>query len=363
MHPRDAPRRLSFVPAFDGVRAVAVLLVVSAHLRLIAGPAYRRWQPKGGQLGVDIFFVLSGFLITALLLREEWATGAVRFGAFYIRRALRLLPAVLVFVAVYLVYAAIDHVVGSLTRSSVVSVVFYYANWKIVTAHAFPPIAPGLAHVWSLSIEEQFYLAWPALVVLLLGLRRRLAFVVFIMTGAIVAIVITRSLLLQHTPPGVLYFRTDMRADSLLVGALAAQLWVRARTPTRGLVPAAWVSLGFLAFCAWRLPVQSRFLSYGGYTLIAIAVAVILVTTLDSEWWVTHLLENRPLRAIGRVSYGIYLWHYFVFYVLSRHSRTWNPVGRVIIGLALTTFMVVLSWYVVERPSLRLKTRLAAARA
>ena len=353
----DPARRLTFVPAFDGVRAVAVLLVMSAHLRLIAGPDYARWQPKGGHIGVDIFFVLSGFLITALLLREQTA-GAVRFGAFYGRRALRLLPALLLFVAVYLVYAGLDHVGWSLTRSSVLSVVFYYANWKIVTAHAFPSIAPGLAHVWSLSIEEQFYLAWPLLLVVLLGLRRQLRSVVVIMTGAIAAVVVVRAILLQHTAPGVLYFRTDMRADSLLMGALAAQLWVRSRIPTRALAPAAWVSLGFLAFCALRLPVPSRFLYYGGYTLIAIAVAVIVLAILEVPWPVTRVLENRQLRAVGRVSYGIYLWHYLVFFVLARHSSTWNPAERVVIGLALTTFVVVFSWYVVERPSLRLKTRL-----
>ncbi len=354
------PRRLSFVPGFDGVRALAVLLVVSAHLRLIAGPVYDRWQPKGGQVGVDIFFVLSGFLITGLLLREQWSAGAVRFGAFYGRRALRLLPALLLFVAVYLVYAQVDHVSWPLTRSSVLSVVFYYANWKIVTADAFPFIAPGLAHVWSLSIEEQFYLAWPLLLVVLMGMRRRLSTALVIMTSAVAVVVVVRALLLQHTAPGILYFRTDMRADSLLVGAIAAQLWVRCRFRTGALVPAAWIALGFVAFCALRLPVDNRFLYYGGNTLIAIAVAVMLLAVLETQWSAKRVLQNRALRAIGKVSYGIYLWHYFVFYVLSRHTRSWNPGGRVIVGVALTTVAVLFSWYVVERPSLKLKRRLEA---
>jgi peptidoglycan/LPS O-acetylase OafA/YrhL len=357
----DRPlRRLSFVPAFDGVRAAAVLLVVSAHLRLLAGAGYARWQPKGGHLGVDIFFVLSGFLITALLLREEATTRAIRFGAFYGRRALRLLPALLLFVGVYLVYVRVDHIQWSLARNSIVSVVFYFANWKIVTAHSFPSIAPGLAHVWSLSIEEQFYLVWPLLLAVLLGLRRKLTSAVAIATGAIATVVVVRALLLQHTAPGILYFRTDMRADSLLIGALAAQLWVRARLPVRALAPSAWIALAFLAFCAWRLPVPNRFLYYGGYTLIAAAVAVVLLAILETSWSVTRVLETRALRAIGRVSYGIYLWHYFVFYVIARHTRSWNPAGRVVIGLAITTFAVVFSWYVVERPALRLKRRLAA---
>jgi peptidoglycan/LPS O-acetylase OafA/YrhL len=355
-------RRLGFVPAFDGVRAIAVLLVVSFHAQILDPGLYGRFTPRGGSLGVDIFFVLSGFLITALLLREDSVMGRVRLGAFYQRRALRLLPALVLLVLASIAYAVIDNIPADLERSSVLSVLFYYANWKIAYADSFPVIAPGLAHVWSLSVEEQFYIVWPVAMMLLLGVRRRLSVVLGVIVAAILAIVVARAVLFQDTPPARLYFRTDMRADSLLVGALAAQLWVRGLVPRRPLRAAAWVAfavvLWFVLFTGYR----DRMLFYGGFTVFACAVAIILLAIVDDAWGPDRVLRVGWLCAIGMVSYGIYLWHYFVFTVLAEHSAGWPAQARVVVGLGITAAITVFSWFVVERRFLRLKDRHRARR-
>jgi peptidoglycan/LPS O-acetylase OafA/YrhL len=346
-------RRLSFVPAFDGVRGFAVLCVVALHVRLV-DPGLD-WLPDGGGLGVDIFFVLSGFLITALLLREQDASGRVSFGGFYTRRALRLLPALVVLLAAQLVYAISVNTPPAIERSSLLAVLFYYWNWKIIVS--FPAIAPGLAHLWSLSVEEQFYLLWPAVVVCFLGVRRRLSTVVIVIGVAMAAVVIARIVIARHTLEAVTYYRTDLRADALLAGALAAHVWVRTTLPRRFLVPAAWLSLLFVVGCIVGTSHESKFLFNGGFTVFAFAVAIMLLAILDTRWPVRQVLSNRPLRAVGRVSYGLYLWHWFIFVVVARSLDDWPPLMRLVVALSASALATVGSWYLVERPFLRMKRR------
>ncbi len=188
----------------------------------------------GGFLGVDVFFVLSGFLITALLLREQADHGGVCFGSFYARRALRLLPALFVLLMAHAIYARIAHLPSAAEISTIRAAIFYYVNWYGVW-HVFG-VAQGLGHLWSLAIEEQFYLVWPTVLVLFLGLRRKTTRVTVILVAAIVTIGVHPALMWEHGTSWLFIFlRTDTRADSLLVGALLACLWVRRRTPTKGL--------------------------------------------------------------------------------------------------------------------------------
>jgi len=383
-------RRLGFVPALDGLRGVAVLLVVAVHFRRVVDPWTTQWVhsprlaeffntrsvptdgwvliskphpswaaqlvPKGGFLGVDIFFVLSGFLITSILLREQSTTGRVRFGEFYRRRALRLLPALFAFLAVHVIYASIIHVQAAIERSSIIAAAFYYYNWKLVSS--FPVVRPELTHLWSLSIEEQFYFVWPAILIFLLGVRRRLSTVVIAMGASILAIAVWRMILARHVSPGLVYFRTDAQADALLVGALTAHLWMRGKVPwKRFLAPAAWVALAFMTVCIFRLESDSQFLYNGGFTLIAIAVAVMLLATLETSWLPVRALMTRPLRAVGRVSYGLYLWHVLVFSIVVDHTRTAPVAVRIVLAFAITAVVTAASWYLIERPFLRLKDR------
>jgi peptidoglycan/LPS O-acetylase OafA/YrhL len=347
-------RVLTNRPALDGVRGMAILIVVYFHSSLLAPSLPLRRFAKSGGLGVDAFFVLSGFLITALLLREQAVSGHVQLGNFYRRRALRLLPALVVFLAAHVIYALVTDVPVAVERGSVFSVLFYYSNTWL---HR-PPTSQGLGGLWSLAVEEQFYMVWPLMFLLLLGIRRRLTTVVFITVGLIAAVCVHRAMLFQRgTPTLTLYTRTATRADALLVGALLAQLWVRGKVPKRGLTLVAWPALAFYLFAVSH-GVSRTFLYRGGYTLIAVAVGVVLLAVLESQWSVNDFLRLRPLRALGRVSYALYIWHLLIFAAVARIGDDWAPATRLVTGLVLCALVCSLSWTLVERPFLRWKVRL-----
>jgi peptidoglycan/LPS O-acetylase OafA/YrhL len=383
-------RRLGIVPAFDGVRGVAVLLVVAYHfrhlldpwtthyvrarsaprlpgepalahthlvlaLRVHPKPFFGALAPRGGSLGVDIFFVLSGFLITALLLREQARAGRISFRGFYRRRALRLLPALLLFVAAQLTYAMVTHVQWAAERDALTSIILYFWNWRLF--YTYPAVPRGLAHLWSLSVEEQFYMVWPLIVAVLVTARRRASTVIGTMVGCVAAVAVWRIVCAEHERLLLLYFRTDVRADALLVGALAAYLWTRGWVPPRRLLaPAAWVALVFVTACVFRLEPTNRFYFNGGFTAIAIAVAIMLLAIIDSNW-LSAGLTWQPLRAVGRVSYGLYLWHFFVFMMVSQKMAAFSSGTRIATAFAITTVATLFSWFVIEQRFLRRKDR------
>jgi peptidoglycan/LPS O-acetylase OafA/YrhL len=351
------PRRLGRVPAFDGVRGVAVLLVVWFHLGLIHvfSPSIK---PRGGYLGVDAFFVLSGFLITALLLREQTNRGRFRFGAFYRRRALRLLPVVFAFVIAHYLFAKSLHLSMAREHSSLYALLLYYTNWKAIWD---PPVALAFGHLWTLAVEEQFYLVWP-LVTAVLTVRTRTRTVVLVLGSAIAFVALRRGIMYQHNVATErLLGGTDTRADTLLVGALLAHLWVRSCVPPRRLIaPAAWVSTAFLAVCIAVCGPTRAFLYLGGLTLIAFAVAAVLLAVLETTWSGNRILEWGPLRAVGRVSYGLYVWHPLVFVWVAFETRHWSRPARFSIVMAATALVTFASWKLVEQPYLRWKDRLEA---
>jgi peptidoglycan/LPS O-acetylase OafA/YrhL len=389
-------RRLGIVPAFDGVRGVAVLLVIGYHfrhlldpwtvhyvrvrslihlpggaveqhtrfvlaLRIHPKPFFGSLVPRGGSLGVDMFFVLSGFLITALLLREHSTVGNISLRGFYRRRALRLLPALFFFLAAQLTYALITNVDWKLERAALVAFIFYFWNWRLF--FTYPEVPKGLAHLWSLSVEEQFYMVWPLVVVAFVVRRRRAAAVIGVMAACVVAIALWRVALAERERLLLLYFRTDVRADALLVGALAAYLWTRGWIPPRRvLVPAAWLALVFVTGCVFRLDSADRFLFNGGFTLIAISVAIIILAIVEAGW-LAGVLTWRPLRALGRVSYGLYLWHFFVFMMVSQQMSQFSSLTRIVTAFVITVTATLFSWFVIERPFLRRKNRSPAVPA
>jgi peptidoglycan/LPS O-acetylase OafA/YrhL len=335
-----------------------VLLVVLIHAVVNFRPSLLRTFVPGGFLGVDVFFVLSGFLITSLLLNEQSRTGRVSLGSFYRRRALRLLPALLALLALHLLYTIATGLPVRVEVTSVLYSMFYVANWVLVAGHEF---ANGLQHLWSLSVEEQFYFAWPLVTVGLLGARRSLRFVVCVLGALIVAVVIWRALLWKDGTNFFtvtrIYDRTDTRADALLVGALAAHIWTRGRFPRRGLLAAGWVSAAFIAVCALKIPVWQGFYYKGGFTLIAIATAFIIICVVEQPAGMARALSWRPLRAVGRVSYGLYLWHLPVFVAVHRYGKTWPWLVQLAVALPITAAFVVASWRFVETPFLRRKNR------
>lgn len=349
---------MSHVPALDGIRGVAVALIVWRHLELLV-PAWEDGAPLAGSfLGVDLFFVLSGFLITSLLLGEQEHTGAIRFGGFFRRRALRLLPALLVLLGAHLGYAAVAGLPAGLERSSLLSILFYYSNWKIASELY---VAEGLGHMWSLAVEEQFYLVWPFVVALLAGRRRPRALLPALLVAATVAVALHRAVLWRQGAGWLpLYVRTDTRADSLLIGALTALVWSRGPVVARSVPVVATAGLALVAVFAAVVPVDSPAYYLGGFTVVAVAAAAVVLGVLHGGWWGARLFAARSLRAIGRVSYGLYLWHLPVFTGVQRYGAGWSAPARVATGLSLAAIATIVSWWCIERPVLAWKDRLEA---
>ncbi len=363
--PSPAPRPLQHVAGLDGLRGVAVLLVVISHLNImIPRLDITRIQLvdgfiEGGYLGVDLFFVLSGFLITALLLGEERGTGDIRYGSFYARRAIRLLPALYFMLLCFAVYTLATDLPWPPAAASIQASVLYYYNWLVVLD--LGDVATGTNQLWSLAIEEQFYFVWPAILVALLGLRRSARTVTVVLVVAILAVAVHRARLWNDGALWLdLFVRTDTRADTLLVGALLGSLWVRRATPTRGVRPAAWLALAFVAVYLPLVEASSAVPYVWGATAFAEAAGAIVLAVVEGGWAPARLLAARPLVAVGKVSYGLYLWHFPIFHVVWRYGNEWPEGVRVVVGLGGAALATTVSWFYLEVPLQRLRGRYAA---
>jgi peptidoglycan/LPS O-acetylase OafA/YrhL len=335
--------QLPYRPGLDGLRALAVAGVVLYH----AGVS---WMP-GGFLGVDVFFVLSGYLITSLLLAERRREGSVGFKAFWLRRARRLLPAVLLVVFVCL-----------RTRGDALASLVYLTNWHLIAAsHSYfnafgrPSL---LQHLWSLAVEEQFYLFWPLILLGSLKLVGRRYTVLLTVVLALSSTALMWGLYNPNQDPSRVYYGTDTRASTLLVGALLAFAWPLggfrdeiSRRAARVLDGVGCVALaGVLAFFV-RVQDYDPWLYRGGFLLIALCTAVLIAVVVHPASALGRALGTRTLRWIGVRSYGIYLWHWPVM-MLTRPGIDvpWRGTGVILAQIALTIALAALSYRYVEMP-------------
>ncbi|MBM3674006.1 MAG: acyltransferase [Actinobacteria bacterium] len=345
---------LTYQAALDGVRAFAVLAVLLYH-----GDVAR---VRAGFLGVDIFFVLSGFLITMLLLREYDATGCVDQRRFWTRRARRLLPAlfaVVVFVCAYATFAAARSELNTIRLDGIASLL-YVQNWRLIVSEqsyfAQFHLPSPFRHMWSLAIEEQWYLIWPIVLPALLRVARGRLLRVALMTAGLGIASALLMLVLAHpgSDPSRAYYGTDTRAQGLLLGALLGIAWTWRPGPTSRAGRAVVQALGLAgaAYLAWMVVTADDFdpgLFAGQFTFVAIAAAA-LVAAAMTPGVVRVGLALAPLPAIGRISYGLYLWHWPIYLWLTG-SRT-GISGNTLLALRLlVTFAVaIVSYCFLERP-------------
>jgi peptidoglycan/LPS O-acetylase OafA/YrhL len=351
------------VRGLDGLRALAVMAVLLYHADWKSVP--------GGFLGVDVFFVLSGYLITSLLLREWQSTGGFSFRGFYLARARRLLPG-LIGLLVGTGFAALlfasDAV--AMVRRELIPSLAYFLNWFSIYGHTSyfqqtgrPPL---LLHLWSLAVEEQFYLIWPVVVLLVLrhhrGKRGRRMLRTVAICGAMLSAGWMALLAAWHgfpvpNDPSRAYYGTDSHASGLMLGAALACVWSLGSWPTlvryrRNVLDA----VGVVALCwlLWIFHTASEFsywLYRGGFLLYSVVALVLVAVVAHPESRLGWAMGQQPLRWIGERSYGIYLWHWPIF-MLTRPGLDIPVTGHanLILRLALTAMAAEISWRCLEQP-------------
>ena len=343
-------RTIAYQPALDGVRALAVLAVLLFH-------AGFSWM-SGGYLGVSVFFTLSGFLITSLLLTEHRATGSVQASAFYTRRARRLLPASLVCLAGVCVLAAFGAWDGiTKLRRDVLGALLQVFNWvKLASGESYADLTAAQAglrrpldHYWSLAIEEQFYWLWPLAFLGIMWWCRRRQFsptrvvLVLVLLASIAAPVIA-----QVWGPDAAYWATPARISEILFGALVACLVSGREVPQRAAIAAPAGLAALLVACV--LFPDGHGPAYQGALPLVGAVSAVMIYGLQAEGPARRLLSSKPLVALGRISYGVYLFHWPVYVLIDRQA--WDMPAAVDLALkwSITLAIALASYYAIERP-------------
>jgi len=348
---------LTYRPALDGIRAFAVLAVLAYHLGLP--------MARGGFLGVDVFFVLSGYLITSLLLLEYDARGRIDLVRFWIRRARRLLPALLLVLLVVALWVNGTAAPFELSqrRQDLFWALFYGSNWHLISSAQdyFAGVASAsmLRHTWSLAIEEQFYLLWPLIVFGALRLARRRERVVALVCGVgIGASVAAMALLFSSGDPSRAYYGTDARIHQLLIGALLAVAMIRVPS-IRSTRPAGSAVAAVAALCllvGFAMLGDTAAAYYGGLSVLIALAAATLIWGLEvaPHGAPGRFLSLGPCRWVGTISYGLYLWHWPVVVAVTAPAAAfaWLPgsLGLSVTRVAITFAAATLSFALVERP-------------
>jgi peptidoglycan/LPS O-acetylase OafA/YrhL len=357
----DGPRRfvLGYRPPLDGVRGFALISIMVFHSFLNTTHPV---PVPGSFVSVDMFFALSGFLITTILAQEWLAKDRIDLLAFYIRRGLRLFPALVVFLGLMAVLTYLGVLVGdmALVRRQILWTAFYGQNWHEV----FEPGLTALSHAWTLSVEEQFYVLWPLVLWGLLALRRSrvvtVGLVVALAVGSavVMAVVGERSGVTSNFHA---IYGTDARAHGLLFGSalgLAAAFGMFPRAGRRWPAVVGWLGAAYFAIGFATFDVASPDNTRGVYAGAGLATVMIIFAVVHAPGgWLARGFGSRPLVAAGRVSYGGYLWHLPVFYVLTEDRTGLSYWPLLVVRFVVTFALAYASFRLVERPALRFKRR------
>ena len=364
----DAPRKgatLAYLPALDGIRGVAMLGILGVHAGV--------YLTSGGFFLLDSFFALSGFLITSLLIVEWRKRGTIKLAAFWARRARRLLPALLVMLIGLSILYGIFVPAGTYPtlRGDALSALFYVANWHFIVSGSdyfhMTGLTSPLIHTWSLAVEEQFYLVWPLVFLAVMKIWRSLRVLLVVAIVGALASALEMALLFNATDSNRLYFGTDTHAQSVLIGATLAvglRLWAernrkgdeldwQARTARgRWLLTGIGV-IGLAVSIVLYIKVHSddAFAYRGGFFIAAVAACAVLLSVSCAQYSpLAKLLSFGPFTFIGRISYGMYLWHFPLFIFINEQRTGLSPWPLFVVRVIPTIGVAILSFFLVERP-------------
>ena len=369
------PRRLPHLAPLDGLRGIAIAPVLGVHSGNSLWPEAKAWLAPGGPLGVHLFFVLSGFLITALLLGEHERDGRIDIGAFARRRALRLVPAVVALLLALVVLALVgDRLLLRSVLAEGAYMLTFTSNVHMVHGD-LPPVTwlfgtdPGtvteVGHMWSVGIEAQFYVLWALVLWAVTRARWSYGRIALLTAGLVVAVAVWRAYLLAQGEPWLqLYLSSPTRLDAPFVGSLVGIAWCAGwldRVRERLALAAGVVGLGALLVASYTTRFYDRSLYEGLYTVLAVCAAAAIVGAVRSRdgGAFPRALAWPPLVFLGTISYSVYVWHYGIFWAIERHDPSWPGPVRLAAGLTAALVVSYASYRLIEQPFLRRKHRTA----
>jgi peptidoglycan/LPS O-acetylase OafA/YrhL len=341
-------RRLGYRPELDGVRGIAVLAIFGYHIAFLMPSLHKLFQ--GGFLSVDVFFVLSGMLITEILINDHQRRGRANLRSFYRRRVRRLLPCLVTFVVTTVLYYTVVHHAGHRTLKGYWAVVVY-----VTSGHVIAPFPPGVSQVWTLVVEWEFYFIWPLLLVMLLRRGLSLRTIAYVAIALAAAAAITRALLFHADGnPNLSYFNAGLRFEDLLCGCAIGLVGAQPQVPN-------WfrtVGVGFLIVVTSRATITQSWVYYAGMLLAAIVTATI-VQPRAGAWWFDRVLASPPAVWVGTISYSFYLWSVFSVSEVGHEAPSWPRALQVLVATAISFGLASASYYLIEE-RFRVKSRRAA---
>lgn len=341
--------RLGYVPSLDGLRAVAIILVLLTHANFQLG--------HNGIIGVDIFFALSGFLITTLLLEEKDLTGKISIKGFYIRRAFRLYPALLVllvFITLYGIYGVVEPN-RSFVLLEALSAGLYLYNLSWLWGWGNNGLLL-LSHTWTLAVEEQFYLIWPWVAILFLN--KRLS---YLATGLAIVILLVFTLKITNKMSLV---GISVVHEAIFMGCLAAIL--RWRGSLGFNIPDYVILMvlgGVVVIGIFPFPWYFKLKEMGGRSIFAVLTLFIIITVINNpQYFASRILASPVLVWVGKISYSLYLWHVPIFKLFKYHS-TFSPAASFVLKFIVTFIVAIISWILIERKATQFGRKLSRVKA